>query len=268
MTQPPADHPAVSQSDSRDAEGRGWSDYLQDFHHAQPGITERVLRHARHDGEDPYDWVIERLPSEGRLVDLAGGNGALTVRLPPAVAATLLDSSAAEVAGARERGVECLARADTAALPLADASVDAVACSMALMLVPLWSTLTEVRRVLSRGGLLVATLPAVGPLTAGDAWRYGRLLFALRRTRLSYPNDRYLTAPGNIFAAAGLELIGDERRRFVCHIETPDLGLTLLDSLYLPDTPAHRLAAARRVAQRWAGCDLGIPLRRLIAVAR
>lgn len=161
MTQPPADddHTRSGHGDSRDADGRGWSDYLQDFHDAQPGITERVLRHARHDGEDPYDWVIEPLPSEGRVVDLAGGNGALTVRLPPAVAATLLDGSAAELAGARERGSQRVARADTATLPLADSSVDAVACSMSLMLVPLWSTLTEVRRVLRPGGLLVATLP-------------------------------------------------------------------------------------------------------------
>lgn len=242
--------------------------HLQDFHDAQPGSTERVLRHARQDGEDPYDWVIERLPSEGKLVDLAGGNGALTVRLPPAMAVTLLDSSAAELAGARERGIEWLARADTAVLPLADSSVDAVACSMALMLVPLWSTLTEVRRVLRPGGLLVATLPAAGPLTAGDVWRYGRLLFALRHTHLSYPNNRNLTAAGDIFTAAGLDLIGDERRRFVYHIETPEVGLTLLDSLYLPDTPPHRLAAARRVTERWAGRDLGIPLRRLTAVAR
>lgn len=94
-------------------------------------------------------------------------------------------------------------------------------------------------------------------MTVGDAWRYGRLLFALRRTRLSYPNDRHLIAPGDIFTAAGLDLISDERRRFVCHIETPDVGLTLLDSLYLPDTPPHRLAAARRVAERWVGRDLG-----------
>ncbi len=86
----------------------------------RPGITEGVLRHARHDGEDPYDWVIEGLPSEGRVVDLAGGNGALTVRLPPAVA---------------------------------------------------------------------ATLPAVGPLAFGDVWRYGRLLFALRHTHVSYPEQ-------------------------------------------------------------------------------
>lgn len=121
------------------------------------------------------------------------------------MAATLLDSSAAELAGARERGSRWFARADTATLPLADSSGDAVACSMALMLVPPWSTLTEVRRVLcprrsagGDGGLLVATLPAGRPLTVGDAWRYGRLLFALRRTHLSYPGNRHLIAPGNI----------------------------------------------------------------------
>lgn len=39
----------------------------------------------------------------------------------------------------------------------------------------------------------------------------------------------------------------------------------LLDSLYLPIVDPARLAAARRVAESWAGADLGIPLRRLTA---
>lgn len=59
---------------------------------------------------NPYDWVIERLPSEG-VVDLAGAKGALTVRLPLAVAATPLDSSATELADARGRGSRWLADA-------------------------------------------------------------------------------------------------------------------------------------------------------------
>lgn len=261
------DRPSGARGTDGDGADRSWSDYVQDLHAAHAGITEQVLQRARYDGVNPYDWLVERLPREGRVLDLAGGNGALTVRLPPAVTATILDTSPAELADAREREIRRLARADAAALPLADASIDAVACSMALMLVPLRPTLAEVRRVLKPGGLLVATLPATRPLTAGDAYRYGRLLFTLRRTRLSYPNDGKLGNLEKVLAGAGLRLTDDQRCRFLFHIETRGVGRMLFNSLYLPDLPPHRLASARRVAEGWAGADLGIPIRRLTAVA-
>ncbi len=248
-----------------DDAGRDWSCYLRDFHSAQPGITEQVLRHARNEGRDPYDWLIEALPGEGRMLDLAGGNGAFTVRLPETATAVLLDTSPAELADAHRRGVRQVVRADATALPIAEASIDAVACSMALMLVPLGSALTEIRRVLEPGGLLVATVPATGPLTAGDVWHYTRLLLALRCTHLSYPNDRALAEPESLLSRAGLTVVDDQRRRFVCHIETPAVGRMLFDSLYLPDCAPRRLAAGRRVAEGWTGTHLGIPVRRLIA---
>ena len=37
-------------------------------------------------------------------------------------------------------------------------------------------------------------------------------------------------------------------------------------SLYLPDVSPERLAAGERLARGWVGKELGLPLRRLVAV--
>ncbi|MDQ2882015.1 MAG: hypothetical protein M3Y48_12535 [Actinomycetota bacterium] len=100
---------------------------------------------------------------------------------------------------------------------------------------------------------------------ASPALRYARLLLALRQTRLSYPNDTTLSSPTAVFAEHGLQPLEDTRRRFAFPVDSPAVGAMLLDSLYLPDVDPTRLAAARRVAESWAGGDLGIPLRRLTA---
>ncbi len=242
-----------------------WRDFLHQFHDERPGITEQVLTRAHSAGLDPYQWLIAGLPATGVVLDLAGGNGALTVRMPAPLISVVVDLSPAELAGARRRGLTRILQADATALPLADASVAAVGCSMALMLMPLRPVLAEISRVLQPGGVLVATLPATGPVTAGDALRYARLLLALRQTRLSYPNDTALRSPTAAFADHDLRPLEDTRRRFVFPVDSSAVGAMLLNSLYLPDVDPARLAAARRVAESWAGADLGIPLRRLTA---
>lgn len=249
-------------------DGTDWRGYLSHFHAAHPGITEGVVAHAVDaSGATPYDWLAEAVPAGREVLDLACGNGPLATRLRPGRWLGL-DASGAELAVAARRGLTRLARADASRLPLPDASVDVVACSMALMLVPLGPALAEVRRVLRPGGLLVATVPSDRPLSAGDWLHYARLCLTLRHTRLRYPNDGALAHAGSVLGCHGLELTGDERRRFVCQIEHPAIAVMLVDSLYLPDTPPERLDAARRVAAGWAGVRLGLPVRRLVARAR
>lgn len=244
----------------------GWPAYLEAFHRERAGITERVLRQASDRGLDPYGWVAQPVvSSRGTVLDLAGGSGALAARLPAGTQAVLTDTSTAELRAARRRGARALGQADAARLPLSGNSIDAVVCSMALMLLPLPDALGEIRRVLRPGGLLVASIPTTGPLTPADRSHYARLLLALRQPRLRYPNDSALARPADTFAAAGLRLVADSRRRFVLPITDPATGELLLHSLYLPGTPRGRVAAGRRVVRRWSGVELGIPLRRLIA---
>jgi SAM-dependent methyltransferase len=243
-----------------------WRDYLADFHADRAGITEDLLSHTTDGGIDPYRWVADRLDASDRVLDLACGSGPIAARHPgPWVG---MDISASELKRARARPparAAPLVLADGVALPFAPGSFDAVACSMALMLIqPVEAALAEIARVLVPGGRLVALLPSAGPLRAGDVLRYGQLMVALRR-RLTYPNDEALADAAPLLAAAGLSLLADERRRFACHVADPHIAALCVTSLYLPGTPPERLARALAVARGWIGHTLGVPLRLLVA---
>ncbi|MGH9268768.1 MAG: hypothetical protein ACRD0D_11400 [Acidimicrobiales bacterium] len=64
-----------------------------------------------------------------------------------------------------------------------------------------------------------------------------------------------------------MTLLADERRRFRCRLTSPDMAVTFVQSLYLPGVSPSRRQAAERVAQRWVGKELGVPLRRIVARA-
>jgi len=243
-----------------------WPGYLSAFHAERAGITEDVLEHAFDTvGSTAYDWAAEPLAAE-TVLDLACGSAPMAARVPGARYLGL-DLSAAELAAAAARGVS-VARADVTRLPVPDASVDAVVMSMALMLVPLPQTLTEVRRVLRPGGMFVTTMPHNRPMPRVDWLRYARLCLALRHPGLTYPNDRELTDPAAAFAAAGLRLQSDESRPFVCDIADGNVADQLLASLYLPDMSPDRIRAGQRAVHRWIGSTITTPIRRLIATRR
>src|SRR5690349_5378934 len=136
-----------------------WDEYVEGFHAARPGITESVLRRARDAGTGPYDWLAEVVPPRGRVLDLGCGSAPLF----PMLAGRSwigLDTSGAELAAARAAGAGPLLRARASAIPLRDASVDVVVCSMSLMVTtPVAQVVAEIARVLRPGGLLAATIP-------------------------------------------------------------------------------------------------------------
>ncbi len=236
-----------------------WAGFLAGFHEDRPGITEDLLSLARVDGLTPYAWAGQAVPAGGQVLDLCCGSAPLRDHLTP-TSYVGIDLSAAELARAAARGVPVV-RADATRLPLADACVDAVVVSMALMLVPLRQTLTEVGRVLRPGGVVVATLPARGPLPFGDLLRYGRLSLALRVRGHSYPNDAELA---DFPSVAGLRVVDDSARVFVLDVDTVARADLLLDALYLPEVAPDRLAAARWVVARWVGHRVAIPIRRIV----
>jgi len=241
-----------------------WRDYLAGFHAERPGITEDLLSMATDDtGRTPYGWLAEVVPPGARVLDLACGS-APTGGLLQAASYLGLDLSREELRLGAARGLR-VAQADATRLPLADAAVDVVACSMSLQLLPLGPALAEVRRVLRPGGAFVATVPTSRPMPARDALRWARVLAALRSTGLSYPNDAALASPGDRFAAAGLVLRSDESRGFGLDITSQHVADRLLDGLYLPDVPPQRVTAARRAVRRWVGRRTTVPVRRLVA---
>lgn len=244
-----------------------WADYVETFHRRRPGITEDVLVHARVGSQTPYDWVTSTLRAADRVVvDVACGSAPLYPRLQ-SVGWVGLDSSEAELSRAAERGARSLVRAHADATPVVSESAGAVVCSMALMILqPIDAVLAEVTRVLRPDAMFVALVPARGPLALSDRVRYARLLVALRRRRLAYPNDDRLQNPKDVLRRAGLELVSDERRRFVCPITDSSVAVACVRSLYLPGEEPERIAAAERVAQRWVGSELGLPLRRIVAM--
>jgi SAM-dependent methyltransferase len=180
--------------------------------------------------------------------DARRGRSAGNAPLLPVLAAGRyvgVDVSAAELALARRRGTGLLVRGSASALPLADGSVEVVACSMALqVLTPLPAVLAEVARVLAPGGRLVATVPDRGPLRAGDVPIIAALLATLGRG-LGYPNDRLLRGLPDPLATVGLRLVADERRRFAYPLATAVDAEVFLASLYLPGLSAWRHRAAR-----------------------
>jgi hypothetical protein len=58
-----------------------WPSYLNDFHAADPGVTEAVLSRAVSGDRTPYRWLC-RAVSAGpkRVLDVACGNGAVARR--------------------------------------------------------------------------------------------------------------------------------------------------------------------------------------------
>jgi len=244
----------------------GWREYLADFHAGRAGITEDLLGHTTDGGIDPYRWITNQIDPADRVLDLACGSGPISALHPGPWFGMDISASELERAQARSPAQAApLVLADAVALPFVPGSFDAVACSMALMVIqPIDAALAEIARVLRPGGRLVALLPSAGPLHGGDVVRYGQLLVALRR-RLTYPNDRALADATALLAGAGLSPLSDERRRFECHVADPQTAALCVSSLYLPGASPERLARAFAVTRGWVGQTLGVPLRLLVA---
>jgi SAM-dependent methyltransferase len=241
-----------------------WLAYLDRFHAAQPGITERILTRCRSDGIDPYQWCAEPLAGrDGPMLDVACGSGPLADRMAGWIG---VDVSPAELAAAATRGRRPLVRSSADRLPFGAASTGAVTCSMAMQVIqPVAAAVAEVARVLHPGGRAVLLLPASGPLSLRQKLLYLRTQAALRR-RVGYPNDRALAASrlAPMAAASGFRVGSDERRGFSLPIDSGAQADELVESLYLPGVDPRRLRRAGQVLGRHVGGELIVPLRRVV----
>jgi SAM-dependent methyltransferase len=121
---------------------------------------QRFLADSTRPHDDVHPAVAGRFAAAGaaRVLDVGGGSGRLARLLPGlSMRCVLVDLSPAMLALAPRPAI----RADGARLPVADASIDAVAALYTLYHYddPV-QPLREARRVLRRGGLLAASAPA------------------------------------------------------------------------------------------------------------
>lgn len=211
-----------------------------------------------------------------RVADVGCGTGQHLLRYAEAVAAdgeaVGYDFSPDAVAQARARGAVAEV-ADGAALPVPDASFDALASSFAVYYLPdLGRTVAEWRRVLRPGGTLAVSGPAEGT---------NRELYDFHRTVTGHPpTDVDLMAIGYVegplreaLADAGFDDVRVEA--FDNPIRFPDaeafLAYWMATSLFIRSVPDGERADARRRAEALLAAESAPPVvtkRVAIAVAR
>lgn len=252
------------------ARNDAWDEYLAAYHHEHAGITERVLSQSRAEGiGTAYEWLRAALPPDvGEVVDLACGSAPMQPLLVGASSYLGVDISEDELAIAARAGRGPLLEADALDLPLPDASVDAVVCSMGIMLLrPVERALAEVARVLRPGGMFATIRPVGTPVRAADLSLVVPLLLGLRHLpempqRFSGQRFRRL------LAGAGMTVIDDRAARFAHPLEDEADARLAVEALYLPHVCDDRRAdAARRLTRRArSGAEIPVAIRRTVAV--
>ena len=243
-----------------------WPEYLREFHSATPGSTEALLSRAVAGDHTPYRWLVRAVSGEARRVlDLACGNGPVSRELHGRWVVGV-DNNPAQLAGAPGPKVQ----ADALHLPFANEVFDVVTCSMGLMVLqPLPDVLAEAARVLRRGGVLAAIVPAVRPLRRGDIRTLSGLTTRLRSTP-QFPAGGEITELKDQLHHAGFHVMESQRERYVYTIHGPDDARRLVNALYLPGTPdVRRDTAAGWLADRAEskdGLEVAIPIRRITAM--
>jgi SAM-dependent methyltransferase len=248
-----------------------WTRYLDSYHEQHAGITERLL--SRTD-QSPYGLLATALPGirpHGLIADIGCGSAPTLPHLQPLLPQRTrwlgVDVAAAELALAAAAGRGPLVRARADALPIADQTVDVVFAAMSLqVLTPADAALSEMTRVLTSNGALIALIPAGGGgPRALLSW--GRVFAALRIRTLPWPNPGLISTPAAQLARHGLTVAADRRHTFWLRLTAPGDTDLIIDSLYLPDHTDADLGAARRRLRRLAprGLRLPLPLRRIVA---
>jgi ubiquinone/menaquinone biosynthesis C-methylase UbiE len=245
-----------------------WPAYLRTFHDTRAGGVEAVLSRTVSGDHTPYRWLCRAVSGEARRVlDLACGSGPVARELAGSRQWVVgVDVSAAELALSPRPVV----RADALRLPFSNEAFDVVTCSMGLMVVqPLPDVLAEVARVLRRGGVFAAIVPAVRPLRTSDVPTLTSLTTRLRSTP-QFPAGGEISGLRDELRAAGFDVLESQRERYAYLVRSADDARLLVGSLYLPDTSdARREAAATWLADRAGargGVEVAIPIRRVVAM--
>lgn len=256
-----------------DAEEKiNWPAFLAAFHRDRPGVAEEVLSRAMSGAVNPYRWLARAVsPNATRVLDLACGSGPVSREVAQEGRTVIgLDISTEELALARQRGPGPWVCGDARKLPFPDESVDAVTSSVGLVVVqPLDDVVSEIRRVLKPGGVMVAIAPALRPLAPKDIRVLSRVTGYLR-AKPQFPGNVELAGFTKTIEAHGMRKVEDARERYRYPVRSRADAEILMNGLYLPNTRRSRIEAAleyldRRIARK-GQVDIAIPIRRVVAI--
>ena len=198
----------------------------------------RFLSDSRQGHDDVHPYVAERLAAAGarRVLDVGGGDGRLARLLPGlSVRCAVVDLSPAMLALAPRPAV----RADGARLPVADASVDAVAALYTLYHYDdPRPPIREARRVLRAGGLFAACTPArsSAPELAPVLPSWG--------ARSTFDAEDAPAIVGSVFGAPGDRVEVDPWDGPLRTLATAEEAVTMLRCHGMTEDQARRAAAA------------------------
>ena len=181
-----------------------------------------------------------------------------------------LDTSAAELRLAAERGPGPWIRGDGLRLPFRDGSIDAVTSSIGLVVItPLSAVLAEITRVLRPGGVLAAIAPAVRPLSPTDLRVLARINARLR-AKPQFPGPVELAGFTKTLQTYGMRRVEDQRERYRFRVTSRADAELVMSALYLPQTRWSRVESAIELLQdrveRKGSVDITIPMRRVVAI--
>jgi SAM-dependent methyltransferase len=199
---------------------------------------DRFLSDSRQGHDDVHPYVAERLAAAGarQVLDVGGGDGRLARLLPGlSVRCAVVDLSPTMLALAPRPAV----RADGARLPVAGASVDAVAALYTLYHYDdPRPPIQEARRVLRAGGLFAACAPArsSAPELAPVLPSWG--------ARSTFDAEDAPAIVGSVFGAPGDRVEVDPWDGPLRTLATAGEAVTILRCYGMTDDEARRAAAA------------------------
>lgn len=240
-----------------------WQRYLHTYHQQHPGITETLLDRALGaNGATPYQDLLNQLPiGPIDILDVGCGSAPMVPSLTRCGYYLGLDQSLPELTVASTNHPTAWFTAGNAlALPLADGAFDVVVASMSLMLLqPLPDAVAEISRVLRPTGSLTAIYPGPGWPRIRELPQVAVILAGLLRPP-EVPQTLTRHRLDQVFQDAGMRLAVHETRRYSIPADTPEHADQIIDGLYLPNVPLHRIERARSLLRQLARPGAAVPL--------